>query len=270
MSRIWQKRKWVLLAVALGLLIFFGQIGWLKPLENLLIQTTKSLAKSGHDLSVRWHFAYSEKRHQQNLDLDVAKLEAEVGRLTAANAKLQELEDENNKLRQQLNFFAPEKYKYLMANVVSQPALLGAAEAEKDLVIDKGSKDGLRAGLAVVNEDGLIIGKIIETKDRLSRVCLITNYNCRLAATVQNQTRTVGLTDGNLGLTIKMSFIPQSEKINLGDTVITSGLGGSIPRGLVIGKVIQVDNRSNEIWQELNIEPLLNLDNLTFVAVINP
>ncbi|MCX6798312.1 MAG: rod shape-determining protein MreC [Candidatus Falkowbacteria bacterium] len=239
-------------------------------MENSLITVSKPLTKTLYNLSSRWGFAYSERQHQRDLSLNVTNLEQEVSRLTVANTKLKEAGAENNKLRQYLNFLVPAKYKYLMTNIISQPALLGAGDAENDLILDKGSKDGLRLGLAVINEDGIIVGKITELKDRTARACLITNYNCELAATVQNQTRTIGLTDGSLGLTIKMSFIPQSEKINVGDTVITSGLGGNIPRGLVIGKVIQVDNKSNEIWQELNIEPLINLDNLTIVTVVWP
>jgi rod shape-determining protein MreC len=80
----------------------------------------------------------------------------------------------------------------------------------------------------------------------------------------------MGITEGDLGLTIKMNFIPQSDTINLDDTVITSGLGGNIPRGLVIGKVSQVNNRSNEIWQDVSIEPLINLNSLTIVSVLIP
>jgi len=270
MVKIWQKKKLIILAVALGLLIFFQFLGLLRPLENSIVSASSGLAGRLHGLSVRWHSSYSERWHQENLNLNISQLEQEVGRLTVANAKLQELQDENNKLRKYLNFLVPGKYKYVMANIISQPALLGAAEAETELILDKGTKDGLKDGLAIVNEDGLIIGKIVETEDNTVRACLVTNYNCRLAATIQNQTRTIGLTDGNLGLTIKMNFIPQSEKISIGDTVITSGLGGSIPRGLVIGKVIQVDNKSNEIWQEVNIEPLLNMDNLTTVSIIIP
>ena len=67
-----------------------------------------------------------------------------------------------------------------------------------------------------------------------------------------------------------MNYIPQSEKINNNDVVITSGLGGNIPRGLVVGKVSQINNRSNEIWQDVNIEPLFNINTLTIVTVLIP
>ena len=97
---------------------------------------------------------------------------------------------------------------------------------------------------------------------------MTTSPGCKLAAAIQNQTKAQGITDGDLGLTIKMNYIPQLEKISLGDTVITSGLGDKIPRGLVIGKVIEVVSESNEVWQGATIEPLVNLNTLTVVTVI--
>jgi rod shape-determining protein MreC len=67
-----------------------------------------------------------------------------------------------------------------------------------------------------------------------------------------------------------MNYIPQLEEINQGDIIITSGLGGDIPRGLVIGRVAQVNKQSNEIWQDVTIEPLSSWHSLTIVSVILP
>lgn len=268
MRKIWKKRKILFLAVALGLLVFFHNLGILRPLENLFAAASKSLAARAYSLGENFRAPYSERDHQRALALDISSLEKEVGRLSSENAKLKELELENEKLRRLLSFLTPNKYKYVLANIISQPALLGVEEADSGLIIDKGSKDGLRPGLALVNEDGLVVGKITEVKKESARACLATSYGCKFAATIQNKDRTLGLTEGSLGLMIKMGFIPQSEKISIGETVITSGLGGNIPRGLVIGKIKQVNNQSNEIWQEAEIEPLLNLNNLTIVSAI--
>jgi rod shape-determining protein MreC len=71
-------------------------------------------------------------------------------------------------------------------------------------------------------------------------------------------------------MTIKMNYIPQLEKISPGDMVISSGLERSIPRGLLIGKVTQVHNTSNGVWQTATIEPISNLDKLTIVSIIIP
>ncbi|HTX86704.1 MAG TPA: rod shape-determining protein MreC, partial [Candidatus Nanoarchaeia archaeon] len=85
-----------------------------------------------------------------------------------------------------------------------------------------------------------------------------------------NVDRTIGVTDGNLGLTINMDYIPQMEQINLGDLAVTSGLEPNIPRGLLIGQVAKVDKGSNDIWQSANIQPAADLNNLTIVSVLIP
>jgi cell shape-determining protein MreC len=93
-----------------------------------------------------------------------------------------------------------------------------------------------------------------------------------LAAAVQGQNdqKTSGVVEGDLGLTIKMDFIPQAEKIKVDDIVVTSGLEKNIPRGLVIGKIIQVNSDSNEIWQKATVESLMNLEDLTIVSILPP
>ena len=67
-----------------------------------------------------------------------------------------------------------------------------------------------------------------------------------------------------------MNYIPQTEKINAGATVVTSGLGANIPRGLVIGRVKEVRSESNAVWTDATIEPLVDFNNLTIVSIIIP
>jgi rod shape-determining protein MreC len=258
---------WIVLPV---LLIFFHLIGVLRPLENMVISVTKPLTGFLYKKGSTVKSSYEKNQQSQDIFARATELEQEVARLTVQNANFKELEEENNKLRAQLSFLASNKHKNVLANVISQDLIFDIREGDQDIVIDKGTKDGIREDLGVVNENGVIIGKVIEARDSLSKVCLTTNRNCKFAATIQNQNRTMGITEGDLGLTIKMNFIPQSDTINLEDTVITSGLGGNIPRGLVIGKVSQVNNRSNEIWQDVSIEPLINLNSLTIVSVLIP
>lgn len=257
-------------AVILVLVFFLHFIKVLAPLENLAISTIKPMARFFYGSGSSIKHSYEDNQQQKDLFSKVDLLEKEVAKLTVENAKFKELEQDNIKLRNQLNFLSANKYKNVLANVISQNLVFDIKEGDQDIVIDRGSRDGIKEGVGVVDENGVIIGKISEVRDHLSKVCLSTNRNCKFAATIQNQDRTMGITEGDLGLTIKMNYIPQSEKISIGDTIITSGLGGNISRGLVIGKVSQVNNRSNEIWQDVNIEPLFNLSTLTIVTVLIP
>lgn len=257
----------VIFLVVGGLLLFLHGVGILRPVENFLLFLIKPLSSRLYNWGASFNRSYNEKRSKENLNAQIDELTKEAARLTVANSHCQEIVEENRKLRDTLQFLGDNNFQAVVAGVIAKEA---AAEDSRDLIINRGSQDGLRVGLGVVSENGVIVGQIVETKDATAKICLTTSPGCRVAAALQNQSKTQGLTDGDLGLTIKMNYIPQLEKVTVGDTVITSGLGGNIPRSLIIGKVTQVRNESNEVWQEATIEPLINLNNLTVVSVIIP
>mgnify|MGYP001347560561 CR=1 FL=1 len=254
------------LAVAV-LLLFLHLVGLLGGLENLFASAVRPLSSRLYGWSASLSSSYQSNKDAAGLNAEIESLRHQVAGLTVANSNLQETEEENEKLRSALKFQEESRLQMVTASIIAKEE---AGQDNRDLVIDRGSQDGVRSGLGVISEEGMIVGKVVETKDRTALICLVTSPNCRLAAAVQNQNKTQGLTDGDLGLTIKMSYIPQLEKIAGGDLVMTSGLDGEIPRGLVIGRVAQVKNESNEVWQEATIEPVLNFNNLTVVSVIIP
>lgn len=267
MMKIKKNNPVMIFLIIAAALFFLHMAGALRPMENFLAYLIKPLAGRFYNASTAVKTAYDANSSQEDARAQVERLTKEVAALTVANSRNLEIEEENRKLRETLKFISTSTARVVVAGVIAKET---AAEDNLGLVINRGSKDGLVAGLAVVSEEGLIIGKVLETKDTTARICLTTNPNCQLAAAIQNSDKTQGITNGDLGLTIKMNYIPQLEKIAPGDIVITSGLGGHIARGLVIGKITQVRNESNEVWQEATIEPLVDLDNLTVVSILIP
>ena len=271
MLKLKTKGIYVFIAV-IGLLIFLHFIKVLTPIEKAITSMINPLTTGFYSISSELQTTYNEQTSKQDFLTVINNLEQDVNRLTVENFELKLLADENKKLRQALKFFTQEQHNYVLANIISQSLGINPTSQEKNLIINKGRADGLVNNLAVVNNQGVIIGKIIEIKEKISKICLVTDNDCKLAAFVQGQTEIVGETsgvvEGELGLTIKMNFIPQTEKIAIGDVVATSGLEKNIPRGLVIGKIIQVDDSSNEVWQSAVIEPLVNLDSLAIVSIL--
>lgn len=185
-------------------------------------------------------------------------------------AYVKKLEAENETLRQHFDFSKEKDYEYLLTNVIGRENILGLRGYEQHLIIDRGSKHNIKTNLAVVNEKGIVIGLVKEVSENISSVCLLTSQNCRLAVSILNSDRSIGLTEGELGLTVSIDMIPQSEKINIGDIVVSSGLDTNIPNGLVIGEISRVNKKSNEIWQEAVIETDFSLNNLNILSVIIP
>ncbi len=264
----------------IGLLIFLHIIKILSPVESFITGALRPLLGGFYSASSSLRSAYNDQTGKKNFSAELERLENEVNLLTAENARLKILEEENQVLREHLNFLGKDRLKHIMGNIISRggagPGRAPRSGAGNNLSqgqaisIDKGAKDGISPGLAVVNGQGIMIGKIIAVQDHLSEVYLTVNPACRLAAAIQNQDKTSGVTQGELGLAIKMEFIPQTKEIKAGDIVVTSGLEQNIPRGMVIGKVAQVNKESNELWQNVIIEPLVDLDELIIVSVLLP
>lgn len=273
MLKIKTKKIFIYIAVIL-LLIFLHYIKVLLPLENMIISLFNPVVGKVYSVSSNIRVTYNKQTDKRDLLKVIDTLKEQKNQSIYKSARLKILEKENEVLRQYLKFLNEGDYKYVLANIISKSIFINLEKSEsvneKNIIIDKGLKDGLEPGLGVVNDKGIIIGKVVEVKENISMISFTINSNCKLAATVLNQDDTTGITEGELRLTIKMNFIPQTEKINTGDIVITSGLEKNIPRGLVIGKVIDVLNNNNEVWQSAIIESLVDLDNLVIVSVLLP
>jgi rod shape-determining protein MreC len=270
-------KKYLTIVVVIMLLIFLHYTKILNPVESYLAKWLNPVFKVFYSFSSGLNETYLDQTAKLDLASELKAARDTINRLTAENAELKFLKEENSALRKQLNFLAKSGERYLMANIISRGELKDGPEASRSVVIDKGLKDGLFPGLAVVSfmsqgdaNYGVIIGKIFNVKDNVSEVYLATNKNCKLAAAILGQNKTTGIIAGELGLTIKMDFIPQTENIKEGDLVATSGLEQDIPRGLVIGRVSKVVKENNEVWQSATIEPQISLDSLSVVSILLP
>lgn len=259
-----------LFAAIFGLLVFLHSSGILGPVERAIQTGLNPVASRLHLFSKRLNIFYHNQTRKGDLSLKINELEGRVEELTVENASFKKMEEENVKLRQYLRFFNDkEDLQRVLANVIAREASAGE-EDRGDFIINRGRADGLRAGLAVIDEKGALVGKIVAVEEKSARVTLVTNTNCKLAAAILNGNRTVGVTSGNLDLTINLDFVPQTADIKINDIVVTSVLDPGIPAGLAIGRVISVDKGTNEVWQRVSAEPIVDFDKLFIVAVILP
>lgn len=264
------KKRIFFWGAVVGLLIFLHFAKILKPIENATVFILNPFTSGASSVVSDIAGNFSKRKNENELGNQIILLEKERNHLLSENTRLKIAEDENNELRKHLDFLSKNKYKYVLANVIAKNSFLILNENKQAIIIDKGSKDGLFPGLSLVDGEGVILGKISQVKDNLSEAYLTIDPNCSLAAMVYGENKTMGIASGDLGLTIKMDFVPQTENIFKGDLVVTSGLEEKIPKGLLIGKVSQVIQGNNEVWQQAVIEPIVNLDNLNIVSVLLP
>jgi rod shape-determining protein MreC len=198
-----------------------------------------------------------------DLNTEVLFLRGEVARLEQEAVRNAELERENQQLREALNLkSAYPDWEYLEASVVAtDPANLVRA-----LTINKGSKDGVKEGMTVVTPAGLV-GRVTKVTPVAAKVLLLTDSSSSVTSMIQNS-RAVGVVNGERAEYLQMSYIPQAETVRSGDKAVTSGLGGIYPPGILIGNVVSVSKKDTDMFQEARIDPAVKTDNLEKVLII--
>ena len=260
-----KKYKWFVAVVLL--LIFLNIIGFSSWGQRAVFKIIYPGSIFIRDISQG--FILEDKSKSELLEENLI-LQVENEKYESRIASLIFLEEENERLRQHLNFLQEKSLNYVLANVVWQENLLNFSHYNQNMIIDRGSIDGIRKGLAVLNESGVVVGKIIDASEKNSQACLINNTFCKMAVSVDNSSRSIGVAEGDLGLSIQVNFVSQSEEINIGDRIISSGLEQDIPAGLAVGRVIRVEKDVNDIWQQVNAEPFFRVNNLSIVSVVIP
>ncbi len=134
------------------------------------------------------------------------------------------------------------------------------------IIIDKGTDAGIRHGMPVVTEQGLV-GRVDAVTANAARVQLITDPGARVNVRLQSNQVKAMLT-GSLTGEVSLDMVPQETDMQIGEVVLTSGLGGSYPADVLIGKVVSVSRRPNDLFQMASIQPAVDFSTLRAVLVI--
>lgn len=135
------------------------------------------------------------------------------------------------------------------------------------IAIDRGSSDGLQEGMVVLTPQGSLVGTITRVLDNAAWVTLITDQTSAVSALIQ-ESRAQGVVVGAANGTLTLEFVEETADVKAGDFVLTSGIGGRYPRGELIGQVVEVEQVSPELFQEVQVQPLADLSRLETVLVL--
>ena len=166
-------------------------------------------------------------------------------------------------MRRELNFIQEKHFNYEVADIIGRQAY-----NDQILILAKGSADGLKVGQAITVDQGIIVGKILSTEDHRAYAALLTEVRSQLAVSLESLSGTNGLLLGRVGSSLLMDLIPQDKTVAKDNLVITSGLEEGIPRGLLVGRISQVDSLVGEVFKQARVEPSVNYAILQTVTVI--
>lgn len=215
--------------------------------------------------TARLRAVFSSDPDARQLAADYALIKEQNDRLILENVSLRLLERENEELREMLSFQEGFQGRLIVARVVGKPS----EELARSWIIDKGTQDGVREGQAVVGSGNNLIGKVLRANRARSTLILAQDSQFRAAAMTLSSNKTSGLVSGSFGTGTTMDLIPKTERIELGDTVITSGAEELIPKGLVVGTIREITTQSNDLFQSAVLGGPEGLPALDFVGVVS-
>ena len=210
-------------------------------------------------------FDFSTKK---GLQAEIDSLNQELAELKTNSQISGDVEAENEKLRELLDL--KNSYQTGWETVAAEVIGREADNWYEKLTINKGSKDGITEKMAVVDQNGLV-GKIVNVTENTAEVQMIIDSGASLGGMLQKSSiegvlQGIG---GGKGL-VTMTKLPYNTDIQLKDVVVTSGVGGVFPAGLLVGTVVKVNTSADGLSKEAIIQPYCDFDDIQFVLVIRP
>ena len=212
-----------------------------------------------------WHWLAQSTTSRNDLELDRDRLIAERLLTNARLQKLNALEAENARLRAMLDARAKVRDKTRVAEIMS----VDANPFDHSLVIDVGTQDGVVDGQALVDADG-VVGQVIEAGLLTSQAMLISDTDHALPVEVnRNGLRTIVVGTGKIDR-LELPFVVNNADIQVGDLLVTSGLGGTFPAGYPVAIVASVTRLPHEPYAEVTATPAASLGKVREVLLIYP
>ncbi len=269
----------ILFIICLVLMIS-DQLGALRPFEQvtstLITPLERASFQLGRNMSRFGDFlADNEKLRTENL-----ALRQELQSALDAQGKVAELANRVDQLERQLEFRKnPDnrKFNVLNADVVNRDA----SGANHGVIINKGTNEGLKTGMPVVDVSGYLVGRLARTETQQSYVLLISDSNVGVNVYTQrygpdNKRIPINSVDGTatgqyqLGqdVRVKIGRIQPEADIKPDDWVFTNGIGNTFPPNLLIGKVGRIISQDGQPEKEAIVQPIADLEHLQQVLVV--
>lgn len=255
-------KSFTVILISVGL-ILLALGGYLSP---ILVTLTRPFLGAQEWISSRY-IAVSQllnaPQDVEELRVRNIELENEVSRLQSQVIVLREQLDESRGLEELLGYARrrPE-FQYIAAAVIGKDP----SPFLHYIIIDHGSDEGIRRGMPVVTESGLV-GRIDAVTAGAARVQLITDPGSIVNVKLQSQ-RINAQINGSITGEINLDMVPQDTNLESGEVILTSGLGGNYPADILIGQVITVRQFENELFQTATIQPIIDYSQLQAVLVI--
>lgn len=248
--------------VVIGL-ILLSLSGVLRPFLGVVLDPFVAMQRWLSDRFMALYDFFTLPRDVTELLQRNAELENEVSNLQSQVIQLQEQLRETEVLYSLLDFArARPQDQYIAAAVIGQDP----SPFLHYVIIDRGSDDGIRYGMPVVTQQGLV-GRVDAVTSSAARVQLITDPGAVVNIKFQNKSENAQI-QGSVTGEIMLEMVSQTISINSGEILLTSGLGGNYPTDILVGQVSEIEKTENNLFQSAIVQPVVDFNAMRAVLVI--
>ncbi len=250
----------IITVIILVMLVFADQIfnlGIGKKASDILSPVGVVFSTTGENIAG----LFGNITHIGSLQRENNELTDKLNSALAEIATLSAAKKENDSLKLDLGFKQSSSLDLVPATIAYfDPSLRDGITVRVD------NNTGLKNG-DVVTAEGFMIGRIADINGSMVRILLITDSTSSIPVTLQDKDIT-GIATGKIGNGLTMEQVPQSDSVQKGDLVVTSGLGGDLPKGLILGQVDEVQKVAGSIFQQINLLPMTEFTKLERVMIV--
>jgi rod shape-determining protein MreC len=191
-------------------------------------------------------------------------LKKQISRLESDLTTMEEVRKENLRLKRLLSYSDEMSHQRVMAQVVGWDS----ANEFKVIRLNKGKKDGIKVMAPVITDHGLV-GYVYRVTDNYADVLTILDQNNRVDVMIE-RTRTHGIVEGVFNFKCALKYIMRNEPVEVGDKLITAGVGGIYPKGIKVGMITDIKKENFGMTLSIEVIPSVDFDKLEEVLVLIP
>lgn len=191
-------------------------------------------------------------------------LKKQISRLESDLTFMEEMRKENLRLKRLLNFSDEKSHQRVLAQVVGWDS----ANEFKVIRLNKGTRHGIKTMSPVITDHGLV-GYVYRATENYADVLTILDQNNRVDVVVE-RTRTHGIIEGVFNFKCALKYIMRNEPVEVGDKLITAGVGGIYPKGIKVGMITDIAKESFGMTLSIDVVPSVDFDKLEEVLVLIP
>lgn len=252
--------------VGLLVVILIGLVlqtrGWLQPIEYAFQQAPRPVVAIVKSVANPFRTFFGTLGSLRAVVHENGELHNKIATLQQQQAIFDKLKQENDLLKQELNFKKQADLQLESCNVLS----IDPQELSDAMVLSCGSGQGIKEGQAVLS-NGFLIGKIVYVGNYTSTALLISNAQSSIDAKI-SKNNTEGVVKGSFGSGMVFDLVSQNAEVNPGDLVVTAGINSRIPKDILIGEVGQVLSGQNDLFKKMSVTSPVRFRSVEYVFVV--